>query len=43
MWNLENALQLISDFNKENFSFFHWCLGEKAKDYLKKEYDINER
>lgn len=32
----ENALQLISDFNKENFSFFHWCLGEKAKDYLEK-------
>ena len=29
-----NALELMENFNNINFSFFYWCLGDKAKSEL---------
>jgi uncharacterized protein (TIGR04255 family) len=31
---IKNVLNTIKGFNEINFSFFNWCLGEKAKAYL---------
>jgi len=31
-----DVIDLIKAFNKENFSFFYWCLGEKAREMLGK-------
>lgn len=33
---VKDALGLIKTFNRTNFSFFWWCLGPKARDYLGK-------
>lgn len=33
---MKHVPSLIQDFNKQNFSFFSWCLGPKAWSYLGK-------
>ena len=33
--DVDSALQILGDFHDKHFSFFWWCLGEKAKEDLK--------